>query len=282
MLEAHSASGARCFDMLNMVQNRRTMFRENPESQEDRQFATTLARGLDVLRAFTAEQPLLSNGELAQRTGMSKPTISRFTYTLMQLGYLQQDRDTGRYRLGTAVLTIAYPLLANIPLRQAVRFPMRRLADKLGGSVSLGVRDRLAIVYVETSRSRSPLAQRYSDIGMSHPIIATSNGRAYLAALSPDERETLLNEIRVKTPEQFRAYHARAKQAIEDWRRLGFCYSYGEYRPDVCTVGVPYRHETRGELFVFNCVLASTAVRPGQLETEVGPQLLEMVGGLTI
>jgi DNA-binding IclR family transcriptional regulator len=254
---------------------------ENPEDPEDRQFATTLARGLDVLRAFTPEQPVLGNRELAERTGMSKPTISRFTYTLVQLGYLQQDRETGRYRLGTAVLSIAYPLLANIPLRQVVRFPMRRLADRIGGSVSLGMRDRLQIVYVETARSRSPHAQRYSDIGMAHPIVATSNGRAYLAALSPDERKTLLNEIRVKTPELHRRYHAKAQQAIEDWRRHGFCWSYGEYRPDVCTVGVPYRHETRGELVVFNCVLASTAVQPGQLENEIGPQLVEMVGSLS-
>ncbi|MBK0393709.1 IclR family transcriptional regulator [Ramlibacter algicola] len=256
------------------------MPRENPDGQ-DRQFASTLARGLEVLRAFTPERPVLGNAELAQRTGMSKPTISRFTYTLQQLGYLQQERETGRYRLGSAVLTIAYPLLANIPLRQVVRASMRKLADKLGGSVSLGMRDRLDIVYVETSRSRSPSAQRYSDIGMSHPIIAGSNGRAYLAALSPDERSALMNEIRVKTPEAYRKFQSRAMDAVEDWRRLGFCFSYGDYRHDVCTVGVPYRHETRGELFVFNCVLAASAVKQGQLEAEIGPQLVEMVGGLS-
>ncbi|MEJ7931633.1 IclR family transcriptional regulator [Ramlibacter sp. AN1015] len=256
------------------------MLAHNPDIEGDRQFATTLARGLELLRCFTPEQPVLGNRELADRTGLSKPTVSRFTYTLTQLGYLQPDRDTGRYRLGTAVLTISYPLLANIPLRQVVRFPMRKLAEKIGGSVSLGMRDRLSIVYVETSRSRSPQAQRWSDIGMSHPIIATANGRAYLAGLSPHERGTLLNEIRVKAPEAYRTYNASAQQAIEDWCRLGFCFSYGEYRPDVCTVGVPYRHEARGDLFVFNCVLGASVVKPGQLEGEVGPQLLEMVSGL--
>jgi DNA-binding IclR family transcriptional regulator len=246
----------------------------------DRQFASTLARGLEVLRCFTPEQPLLGNRDIADRTGLSKPTVSRFTYTLSQLGYLQPDRDTGRYRLGNAVLTIAYPLLANIPLRQVVRFPMRRLAEKLGGSVSMGLRDRLDIVYVETARSRSPQAQRWSDIGMSHPIIATANGRAYLAGCYPAERDTLLNEIRVKMPEAWKKFGAGALQAIEEWRRLGFCYSYGEYRADVCTVGVPYRHDPRGELAVFNCVLGSHAVKKGQLQAEIGPQLVEMVASI--
>lgn len=243
----------------------------------DRQFASTLARGLQLLRCFTPECPVLGNRELSDLSGLSKPTVSRFTYTLTQLGYLMPDRDTGKYRLSTAVLTLSYPLLANISLRQVVRFPMRRLADKLGGSVSLGMRDRLSIVYVETSRSRSVQAQRYSDIGMSHPIIATSIGRAYLAGCTPEQRKTLLNEIKVKTPDDWRKYYARAMEMIEIWRTLGFCYSYGGYRPDVCTVGAPYRHDARGELYVFNCVLGAHVVKPGQLEKEVGPQLLEMI-----
>lgn len=246
----------------------------------DRQFATTLARGLEILRCFTPEQPVLGNRELSDRTGLPKPTISRFTYTLSQLGYLQGHRNTGKYELGTAVLTLSYPLLANIALRQTVRFPMRRLADKIGGSVSLGMRDRLSIVYVETSRSKSIRSQQFSDIGMSHPIIASANGRAFLAACSSEERTTLLNEIRVKTPADWERHGEDALAMIEKWRTLGFCYSYGKYRPDVCTVGVPYRHEPGGPLFVFNCVLHAHLVRPGQLEAEIGPQLLEMVDGL--
>lgn len=250
------------------------------QENSDRQFASTLAHGLQLLRCFSPEQPVLSNRELSEQTGLSKPTISRYTYTLSQLGYLRPDRDTGKYALGSAVLTLSYPLLANISLRQLARAPMRRLADRIGGSVSLGMRDRLSIVYVETSRSRSLQAQRYSDIGMSHPIIATANGRAYLAGCSPEERKTLLNEIRIKTPNDWERCEMRAMEVIESWRTRGFCCSYGEYRPDVCTVGVPYRHEARGELFVFNCVLGSHMVKPGQLENEVGPQLLEMVAGM--
>lgn len=254
--------------------------RDEATGPEDRNFATTLARGLEILRCFEPEHSVLGNRELSERTGLSKPTISRFTYTLSQLGYLRADRHTGKYQLGTAILALSYPLLANIAPRQVVRFPMLRLANRIGGSVSLGMRDRLDIVYVETARSKSIRAPHFSDIGMSHPIIATSNGRAYLAGSSPEERKTLLNEIRVKTPDQWKAYGERAMQMIEEWKRLGFCYSYGEYRPDVCTVGVPYRPQPGGDLFVFNCVLHSYLVKPRQLEKEIGPQLLQMVTGL--
>jgi len=54
----------------------------------DRKFVTALARGLEVLRAFTPTEGLLGNGEIAERTGLPKPTVSRLTYTLTKLGYL--------------------------------------------------------------------------------------------------------------------------------------------------------------------------------------------------
>jgi DNA-binding IclR family transcriptional regulator len=250
------------------------------ELERDGQFATTLAHGLEILRCFSPEHPIIGNRELSDRTGLSKPTISRLTYTLVKLGYLQVEPNSGKYQLGTAVLTLSYPLLANIPVRQLVRLPMRSLADEIGGSVSLGMRDRLSIVYVETSRSRSFQSPQFSDIGMSHPIIATANGRAYLAGCTPEYRETLLNEIRVKTPESWRLYGARALESIEEWKQLGFCYSDREYRPDVCTVGVPYRPSPLGDLFVFNSVMHSHSIKPGQLKEEIGPRLLRMVRSL--
>ncbi len=61
------------------------------EPPADPSFATTLAHGLDVLAAFRNNPGPLSNAELAAHTGFSRPTVSRLTYTLAQLGYLKRD-----------------------------------------------------------------------------------------------------------------------------------------------------------------------------------------------
>src|SRR5687767_15616748 len=63
------------------------------EHDGDRQFATTLARGLEVLRCFTPLEPMLGNKEISVRTGLPKPTVSRLTYTLTKLGYLRHNRS---------------------------------------------------------------------------------------------------------------------------------------------------------------------------------------------
>lgn len=54
----------------------------------DRRFATTLARGLSVLRAFRPSNDGLGNAEIAERTGLPRSTVSRLTFTLQTLGYL--------------------------------------------------------------------------------------------------------------------------------------------------------------------------------------------------
>src|SRR5918997_2052925 len=66
------------------------------DDPKDRKFVTALARGLEVLRAFTPTEGLLGNGEIAERTGLPKPTVSRLTYTLTKLGYLAHVERLGK------------------------------------------------------------------------------------------------------------------------------------------------------------------------------------------
>lgn len=250
------------------------------EFEGDKQFATTLARGLEILRCFTPEAAILGNKDLAALTGLPKPTVSRFTYTLSRLGYLKADHISSKYQLGPAVVALAHPLLATITLRQIARAPMKEFADYAGGSVSMGVRDRLNIVYVETSRSSSMYSRQLSDIGLSHPIMATAIGRAYLAACTPENRKSILNEIRIKAPEMWERHHKKVLQSLADFERLGFCMSWGDLRRDIYAVGVPLRLLSTGDIVVFNCAMQSLLVKPSQIRNDIGPRLAAMVRSL--
>lgn len=249
----------------------------------DKQFATTLARGLEILRCFTPDGTTLGNKDLAERTGLPKPTVSRLTYTLSHLGYLKADHVSSKYRLGPAVLAIGYPLLASMAMRQIARPAMKALADYAGGSVSMAVRDRINIVYVETSRGgNSPVALQISDIGRSHPIAATAIGRAYLAACAPAERDAIINEIRVYAPEIWERYKEKVRQSLSDYERYGFCSSWGDLRRDFYAVGVPLRPFGGDEIVAFNCVLHSFVMKPAQIRANIGPRLAAMVRELGV
>ncbi len=249
---------------------------EIDEHDGDRQFATTLARGLDVLRCFTPLEPLLGNKEISVRTGLPKPTVSRLTYTLTKLGYLRHNMRLGKYQLGSAVLSIGYPLLASMSVRQVARPFMKELADYCNGSVSIGMRDRLNMVYVESCRSGTSLTS-LPDIGTSVPIAAAAVGRAFLAACTPPERDAVLNQIMVKDPESHRKFRAAIDKSLDDFRGRGFCVSLGELRREIHAVGVPMRRTADGEIVAFNCGVPAFTLKKGQLEEDIGPRLLAMV-----
>ena len=94
----------------------------------------------------------LSNAELAEHTGLSRPTVSRLTYTLAQLGYLKRDAK-GRFVLGLGVLAAAYPVLSALKVRQLARPLMRDFAAYAGGTVSIAMPFGLDFIYVETLRT---------------------------------------------------------------------------------------------------------------------------------
>ncbi|MFJ5382507.1 IclR family transcriptional regulator [Cupriavidus sp. CER94] len=249
---------------------------KSPRHHPDPAFATTLAHGLALLQCFRVGETVLSNKELAERTGLSKATISRLTYTLAVRGLLLHDDRLRRYRLGSTALSLGYPLLASLRVRQVARPLMKTLADRMGGSVSLGLRDRLRMVYVETSRGHDAIAFR-PDIGASLPMLASAIGRAWLAQAPADLRATVLAGLREAEPDDWQRHADAVPAAIDDLATLGFTRSAGDWLPDVHAVAVPMRQPIDGETLVFNCGVPATRMRPGKLEREMGPRLIELV-----
>ena len=249
---------------------------KSPHHHPDPAFATTLAHGLSLLQCFRVGETVLSNKELAERTGLSKATISRLTYTLAVRGLLLYDTRLRRYRLGSTALSLGYPLLASLRVRQMARPLMKALADRMGGSVSLGLRDRLRMVYVETSRGHDAIAFR-PDIGASLPMLASAIGRAWLAQAPADLRATVLTGLREAEPDDWHRHADAIPAAIADLATLGFTRSAGDWLPDVHAVAVPMRHPIDGETLVFNCGVPAARMTPGKLEREMGPRLIELV-----
>jgi DNA-binding IclR family transcriptional regulator len=242
------------------------------EFATDRQFATNLARGLDVLRAFTPTDPMLGNREIADRTGLPKATVSRLTYTLTLLGYLTRVDKYQKYRLGSGVLSLGYPLLASLQVRQVARPYMEQIARDTGCTVNLGMRDRLSVVYVDTIRADAGNLY-HPDIGSTRPILSTSMGRALLMGVSPAERTAILNRLKVEDPQRYAMDRPFLDADEKLFLQRGFCHSTGDWRREVHAVSVPIRQ--RDEVVALNCTMSAYRLRKGLLEKEVAPRLLE-------
>jgi len=238
----------------------------------DRQFSMNLARGLEVLRAFTATAPLLGNRELADRTGLPKPTISRLTYTLVLLGYLSRDQALQKFRLGPGVLSLGHPLLASMHVRQVAKPVMEAIARETGCTVNLGVRDRGNVVYIDSVRADAG-NQHLPDIGSSRPLIQASIGRALILACPASERTAILNYLKVQDRELFDRYRSSWEADRKLFAAEGYCHSRGDWQKDIHAVAVPLRQGHGEPPLAMNCTLAAYRNQKDKLVREFVPLL---------
>ena len=245
-------------------------------SAKDRNFVVALARGLEVLRAFRPTDGMLGNQDIAARTRLPKPTVSRITYTLTQLGYLTHLTRLEKYQLAPAALALGYAALAHMGIRRAARPFMQELTELSGGSVALGCRDRLSVIYIGHCRSNAAVTVGL-DLGSRVPIADTAIGRALLAGLPEEEREEIYSRLAARTDDRWPKIKSAIERARRDIAARGFAISIGEWQPDVNAVGVPFALGDGSGTFAFNCGAPAFRLPRERLEHEIGPALVEMV-----
>ncbi|CAG0953608.1 HTH-type transcriptional regulator TsaQ1/TsaQ2 [Anaerolineae bacterium] len=248
------------------------MFRIMEQDKTDGGVAA-LARGLELLRCFTPQATSLSNGELAERTGLPKSTVSRLTRTLVDLGYLHQD---GRaYRVGPSVLALGYAALANLRVRDVARPHMQALADATQTLVSLATRDRLSMIYLENCRGANNVTLRVA-VGTHLPLATTSIGRAFLAGLPAGERAFLLKELAAREGRGWRAQAKAVDRELARFSEKGYCLSLGDWQKDTNAAAVPLACSDGSDLFVLSVSGPAFAVTARQLEEDLAPRLVAL------
>ncbi|MBP0482125.1 IclR family transcriptional regulator [Sagittula salina] len=244
----------------------------------DPRFATTLARGLTVLRAFRASDDGLGNAEIAERTGLPKSTVSRLTFTLQSLGYLTHAHRNDRYRPGPALLALGNVAQASISFVDLSGPIMQRLADETGTLSLLLVRDDQKLLIVRTWRPRG-VSSLWLEAGHRLPFNGTSSGHAMLAAMNDalfEETVARVDGDRGLTPERARAVRRRA---YEQLITRGFSITPPDeyFAASIHAAARPFFARDLAEPVVFTCGAMPQDLTLERLETEVGPRLNDAV-----
>jgi DNA-binding IclR family transcriptional regulator len=252
---------------------------ENNNGPQRPDTVSALERGIAVLRCFTETRRSLTSTELSRLTGVPRPTVTRLASTLVTLGLMKQAPEGDRYMLGPGVVSLARVFLAGLDVRAIARPHMQALAEEAGGSVYLAVPDGLDMVIVEACRPRSTMLAPRLDVGSRAPIPNSALGRAYLWALSPEERARLIETMRLARGSDWAGLEPTMKKALDDGDKLGYCISAGEFHREINSVSVPLVGPN-GEVMALNCGTAAFVYTEEHLRQVVAPQLLKMARAL--
>ena len=155
----------------------------------------SLARGLALLRAFRPGIGVLTNADLASRTGLPRPTVSRLTHSLVDAGFLDYDHVQRGYRLSVVYLSLALSYrTSQIALDLALPL-MRTLAEVRRLNVGLAVLDDAEMVYLDSVRlSRLGVFRRMVP-GSRIPVATTALGRACLSAMESGDQARVMDAL---------------------------------------------------------------------------------------
>jgi IclR family pca regulon transcriptional regulator len=169
-----------------------------PSSEGSTGTSQSLERGLAILSSFNSDRPLIGVSELSRELKLSRSTAHRYIATLARLGYLHQDSDSRRYRLGSRVLDLGFSAINSMDLREIAAPHLRELSDETQRTVSLAILDGADVVYIERCRTTGP-GQREIDlnlhVGARLPAYCTAMGKAILAFVPEERLEQIMEQI---------------------------------------------------------------------------------------
>ena len=203
---------------------------------------SSVSSAVRLLKAFSEEQVEIGISDLAKRLGVAKSTVHRLAVTLVAQGMLEQNPDTGKYRLGMALFRLGSLVRRRMTLSNEARPLLRELREKVNETVHLAVLDGSDIMYVYNLESTQAIRMR-SDVGVRKPAHCTAEGHAILAFQGLAMVEDVIRSgLPARTPQTI-TDGERLKKALEAVRQRGCAIEDEESEPGMRCIAAPIRND---------------------------------------
>ncbi|OJU01179.1 MAG: IclR family transcriptional regulator [Rhizobium sp. 63-7] len=241
---------------------------------KERDMMGSLAKGLKVVEAFTAENPRLSIAQAAEIAGLDRATTRRCLLTLAELGYCAYD---GKFFTVTPrVLRLGTGCLATMPLPRIVQPFLDVLSEQIGQSTSVSILDETEIVYIARAAQRRVMSIALMP-GSRLPAYCTSMGRVLLAAAGEETTLRLLTASPLVARTEYTVTDIDTLMAeIAKVKERGFAAINQEVEMGLCSIAVPLKAANGRTVAALNVGLAAGKASMEDIEQMFLPPLLRM------
>lgn len=216
------------------------------DDAEDRQRVgvQSLGRAFGILEEVARHRDGIGLADLSKRVGLHNSTTFHLVKTMVSLGYIRQEKDSKRYRVGRPLFALAASSLDEIEMVNVATPVLEDLSRETGESSHFSVRMGDAVVVI--ARTSGPGAFQLTDrVGVVRPAHCTALGKVILASLRPDQLKRFLERVELKpSTEKSITEIPVLLREIEDIRRSGIAFDDGEFNLEVRCVAVPVKDFT--------------------------------------
>lgn len=240
---------------------------------------SSVATAIGLLKSFSESDVEIGVSELARKLGVAKSTVHRLAVTLVSEGMLEQNHETGRYRLGIALFGLGSLVRRRMNLSSEARQDLFALREATKETVQLAVIDENEIMYVYNLESTQAIRVN-SDIGVRKPAFCTASGRAILA-FQPDERiaDVLAAPLQPRAPKTTTDRDA-VLRLLADVRERGYATEDEECEAGMRAVAAPVRNET-GAVVASVSIAAPVQRLSKETMARVAPLVIKTAGAIS-
>jgi IclR family KDG regulon transcriptional repressor len=199
----------------------------------------SLGRAFAILEEVARHREGIGLADLSKLVDLHNSTTFHLAKTMVSLGYLRQEKDSKRYRVGRPLFALAASALDEIEMVNVATPVLEELSRETGESGHFAVRMGDAVVVI--ARTSGPGAFQLTDrVGGVRPAHCTALGKIILASLRPDQLKRFLEraDLKPSTSKSITDVPALLRE-IAEIKRSGLAFDDGEFNPEVRCVAVP-------------------------------------------
>jgi DNA-binding IclR family transcriptional regulator len=199
----------------------------------------SLGRAFAILEEVARHREGIGLADLSKLVGLHNSTTFHLAKTMVSLGYLRQEKDSKRYRVGRPLFALAAGALDEIEMVNVATPLLEELSRETGESGHFAVRMGDAVVVI--ARTSGPGAFQLTDrVGVVRPAHCTALGKIILASLRPDQLKRFLERVEMKPSTKKSITDASVlSREIAEIKRTGIAFDDGEFNPEVRCIAVP-------------------------------------------
>lgn len=218
-----------------------------------------------ILDCFSISDRALSLVEVCKKTGFPRSTTHRLLASMREVGFLDQDRERDRYRLGIKMFEYGNRVLSNLDLHREARPIVDALKQMTGQSIHLAVFDGLRAVVIHREE---PSQGGITPINLMEnaPVHCTSIGKAILAFQTNEIIQRVIDKGLLRFTDTTITDESWLRDELETVRSQGYAVDNSEHQPGLRCIGAPIRNQT-GQVFASISVSASAWQSPEDKES---------------
>ncbi|MEL6517218.1 MAG: IclR family transcriptional regulator C-terminal domain-containing protein [Pseudomonadota bacterium] len=251
----------------------------DPGGLNPRDYVSSLARGLEVLRAFNRTGRKMTLSEVAAETGNTRAGARRILLTLVREGYAVADGKL--FDLTPQVLELGYSVLSSKGVWDIARPFIDHLSEEIRESVSAAVLDKFDVVYVSGAQYHRVISVGIT-VGARFPAANTANGRVLLAVQPKDTWAGMIQNVPLnRMTDRTVTDRDEFRRILEDVREKGWCLVDQELEIGLMSIAVPVYSSAGALVGAINVGVPSVRMTPDTMINLILPKLQETVANIS-